>query len=73
MRHMSDLNYNPGPLLLERRRQKLTQQAVADKLGKHRYSIIRVEAGEKKEVSESLVRDYAALLGVDPELVFTSS
>lgn len=63
---------NPEPLWLARRRQGLTQKQVAAKLGKHRFTIIRIETGNLKGVvSNAVVREYAELLGVDPAEVLT--
>lgn len=62
--------FNPEPLWLARRRLGLTQQQVADKLGKHRYTIIRIETGNRETVSDEVIRLYAELLGVDPCEVF---
>lgn len=61
--------FNPEPLWLARRRKGLTQKQVADILGKHRYTIIRIESGKRSIVSDEVIRRYAEFLGVDPSEV----
>lgn len=62
---MDSTTFNPEPLWIARKRLKLTQSEVAKRLGKHRFTIIRIETGTQ-DVSRETIRQYAEMLGVDP-------
>lgn len=54
-----------GELSAERKKQKLSQEAFADRLGRHQQFVSRYELGERRlDVIEFV--DVARALGLDP-------
>lgn len=61
---MNQTLLSPGELLLKRRELGLTQNQVADRLGLHRNTIIRIERNNntRSRFSADTIREYADLL-----------
>jgi len=60
-----------GRLIEERKQLKLSQQALADRLGRHQQFVSRYELGERRlDVVEFV--DVAGALGMDPSALISA-
>lgn len=67
---MKSKKVNVYKLILLRKKNKLTQQELADKLGVRRETIIRLEKGETQP-QEKLFKAICGIYNIEPEYLFS--